>query len=208
MLILSLDSAGTGCSACVWRDGKVIATADERMERGQDQRLMPMIMGVMQKAGIAFPSLNRIAVTRGPGSFTGIRIGLAAARGVGLAAEKLAVGIDRFAIYRAQIETPGKNLLAIIDSKRKELFCRFYPVQGLPTEPCMMTPDEIAAFLTKHRNTICAGDAKVAGIDMLPPSEIEAVTAARLAAEADPADPAFLPRPLYIRAPDVTMRAS
>ncbi len=208
MLILSLDSAGAGCSASVWRDGKIIAAADERMERGQDQRLMPMIMNVMQNAGIAFPALDRIAVTRGPGSFTGIRIGLAAARGIGLAAEKPVVGIDRFSIYRAQMDAPGKNLFVVIESKRKELFCRFYPAQDVASEPCMMASEEIATFLAGHKNTICAGDAKIFDIDVLPPTENETFTAARLAAAADPADPVFLPRPLYIRAPDVTMRAS
>src|SRR5271168_4937059 len=102
MLILSLDSAGAGCGVTVWRDGKILATHAEHMERGQDQRLMPLVLEIMKKAGVTFGDLDRIAVTRGPGSFTGLRIGLAAARGIGLAANKPVIGIDRFSIFHAQ----------------------------------------------------------------------------------------------------------
>jgi tRNA threonylcarbamoyladenosine biosynthesis protein TsaB len=204
MLILSLDSAGAGCSACLWRDESVLAAATEPMERGQDRRLMPLILGVMEQASMEFSTLDRIAVTRGPGSFTGLRIGLAAARGIGLAADKSVFGIDRFAIYREQIKGPGKNLLVVIDSKRSGLFCRFYPAKGAPQEPRMLSRDDIAAFLDTHKNTIVTGDTPVANADFHPPVENEAVTCAALAAHAAPGDAAFLPRPLYIRAPDVT----
>src|SRR6201996_9161121 len=125
MLILSLDSAGSGCSACVWRDGKVLAEAHEAMHRGQDQRLMPLILQTLKQANVDFPQLDRIAITRGPGSFTGLRIGLAAARGIGLAAEKPVIGIDRFSIYREQVQRADKDLLVIIESKRRELYCQF-----------------------------------------------------------------------------------
>ena len=99
MMVLGIDSAGAGCGVCVWQDGRVLASAFEAMERGQDRRLVPLILEVMQKAGADFDTLDRIAVTRGPGSFTGLRIGIAAARGIGLAASKSVLGIDRFAIY-------------------------------------------------------------------------------------------------------------
>jgi len=212
------------------RDGEILALAEEKMERGQDRRLMPMIVDVMRRAGVDFPALDRIAVTKGPGSFTGIRIGLAAARGIGLAADKPVIGIDRFSIYRAQIKTPDKNLLVVIDSKRAELFCRFYPpphenpTEGretnerriprrspqdeggfIPGEPSMLTAEEIGAFLAQNKNTIVAGDGVLAGLDVRKAVENEAVTAASLAARAGITDPAFLPRPLYIRAPDVTV---
>src|ERR1700722_4210458 len=151
MLILSLDSAGSGCSACIWRDGQVVAAAAESMQRGQDRRLMPLILEVMKKANTEFEALDRITVTRGPGSFTGLRIGLAAARGIGLASGKPVIGIDRFSIYREQIKT-DKNLLVVIESKRAELFCRFYPANGTAHEPQMLTKEEIAAFLSKNKD--------------------------------------------------------
>src|ERR1700733_6915297 len=103
MLILSLDSAGAHCGVCVWHSGKILAKAQEPMERGQDQRLMPLVLETIDKAKVKFSSLDRVAVTRGPGSFTGLRISLAVARGIGLAADKPVIGIDRFMIYREQI---------------------------------------------------------------------------------------------------------
>ncbi len=205
MLILGIDSAASACNACVWRDGKVLALAAEQMERGQDRRLMPMIVETIQQAGVDFPALDRIAVTRGPGSFTGLRIGLAAARGIGLAANKPVIGIDRFLVYREQFKTRPGNLLAIIDSKRQELFCRFYPANGQATEATMMMPDEIEKFLSENKNTVVAGDATLpSNIAILKPAENEIVTTAALAARAIPDHPDFLPRPLYIRPPDVT----
>ena len=165
---------------------------------------MPLILSVMEQAGVEFSALDRIAVTRGPGSFTGLRIGLAAARGIGLAADKPVIGIDRFAIYREQIKTPDKNLLVVIDSKRSELFCQFYPTNGEPEEPRMLTREEVASFLDKHKNTIVTADTLVMNTDFHPPSENESVTCAALAAKTTPGDTAYLPRPLYIRPPDVT----
>lgn len=84
MLILSLECAGGGCGACVMKDDVVLALAEESMARGQDARLMPLVQEVMARAGVDYAELDRVAVTRGPGSFTGLRIGLAAARGLGL----------------------------------------------------------------------------------------------------------------------------
>jgi tRNA threonylcarbamoyladenosine biosynthesis protein TsaB len=205
MLILSLDSASAGCGACVWRDGKVIAEAIEPMERGQDQRLVPLINSVMENAGIEFAALDRIAVTRGPGSFTGLRIGLAAARGIGLASGKPVIGIDRFAIYREQIRTPGRNLLTVIESKRAELFCRFYPATGAAHEPQMLTQEEILALILQNQDTIVTGDIKIARTAFEPAKEKEIATCcAALAAKVAPGDANYLPRPLYIREPDVT----
>jgi tRNA threonylcarbamoyladenosine biosynthesis protein TsaB len=207
MLILSIDSAGSGCGACVWRDSKVLAESHERMERGQDQKLLPLVLDVMQKADVKFADFDRIAATRGPGSFTGLRIGLAVARGIGLAAGKPVLGIDRFAIYRLLVKPPRKNLLAVIDSRRKDLFCRFYPSAGVAMESTMMTADEIRIFASRKGDTVVTGDIEVPGVDFHATDEKETVACAALAAVARPDDPHFLPRPLYIRAPDVTLAA-
>ena len=207
MLILAIDSAGNGCSACVWQDGKVLAFREERMERGQDARLLPLIQETLSAANTDFTKLDRIAVARGPGSFTGLRIGLAAARGIGLASNKPVIGIDRFSVFREQVKETQKNLLVAIDAKRAELFCTFYPVNGNAQPPTMMTLDEINAFLGNTPDTIITGDADLATHPNYQKiSEQEAVTLASLAAKADAADPHNQPRPLYIRTPDVTIK--
>lgn len=206
MIILSLDSAGSGCGVCLWRGGTVLADAYESMERGQDQRLMPLVEQVLKKGGAGYNDLDRIAVTRGPGSFTGIRIGLAAARGIGLSTGKPVIGIDRFAIYRLHVQPPNKSLLIAINSRREELFCRFYPVRGGSMETLTMTPPAIIAFTERKGDTVITGDMPVPGVaDFHPLDEKETILAAALASAANPEDPIFLPRPLYIRPPDVTI---
>ena len=256
MLILSIDCAGHGCGVCVWRDGVVLAEKTEVMQRGQDQRLMPMIVDVLKTASVSFEQLDRIAVTKGPGSFTGLRIGLAAARGIGLAADKPVVGIDRFSIYREAHK--GHDQLVIINSRRKELYCKFYPAAGAAHDATMMTAEEIKEFLIDKSNIVLSGDVdfnellftKQSGGIPLPPlreglgvgeelatlrilsspepfrktsgyiptpspsrkdgrgaqaETSEHIICAKLAAKADLQISDYLPRPLYIRAPDVTM---
>lgn len=196
MLILSIDSAGAGCGVCVWQDGRVLAQARETMARGQDARLMPMVVDVLAQAGIDFAQLDRIAVTRGPGSFTGLRVGLAAARGIGLAAGKPVIGIDRFAIYRAA-RAQG-DVLVVIDSKRVDLFCQFFPAAGTADEPRLMTQKDIDIFAAAHPDAEIVGDVATPDID-------EAALCAALAALVETGHADFLPRPLYLRAPDVTL---
>ena len=110
---------------------------------------------------------------------------------------KPVIGIDRFSIYREQHKSPDKNLLVVIESKRAELFCRFYPTSGAQHEPQMLTQEEIASFIAAHPNSLVTGDTT-------PGNVIEAITCAGLAARATPGAAEYLPRPLYIRAPDVT----
>ena len=162
---------------------------------------MPIIVAVLAQTGHDFTDLDRIAVTRGPGSFTGVRVGLATARGLGLAANKPVLGIDRFSIYRLLCAATDKNLLVVIESKRAELFCKFFPAEGAAHDACMMTEGEIQTFLTDHPDTVIAGDSATPEEDIL-------AACARLAAEAEANHPDFLPHPLYLRPPDVSVAAS
>ncbi len=199
MLVLGIDSAGAGCSVALLRDGAVLQTRTELMARGQDARLIPLVQEVM--AGEGFDALDRIAVLRGPGSFTGLRIGLAAARGLGVALNKPVIGINRFALYQASLATP-QNLLVVLDSRRTELFCQYFSTT--PQEPFCATAAELATY--DRADCIISGDAasaypwQHATRQDLPASE--AICAARLAAALDPAENP--PLPLYLRSPDVS----
>ena len=212
MIILSLDCASSGCGVCVWQDGDILAQNSEQMERGQDARLIPLVQEVMAQAKLSYADLDRIAVTRGPGSFTGLRIGLAAARGIGLAADKPVIGIDRFSVHRAQQADQAKSLLVVLESRREELYLRFYPASGTPHEPCMLCANEIAAFVKAQQDVLIAGDVRDVLAAHLPAelfatkTEAECITAARLASQSQIGDTAYLPRPLYLRAPDVTIK--
>lgn len=208
MLILSIDSAGSACSACLWKDSVVIAETREDMDRGQDQRILPMILALLEQTKTTFDDIDRIAVTRGPGSFTGLRIGLAAARGIGFASRKPVFGIDRFSIFREQISDNAKNLLVVLQSKRAELYCAYYPSDHTQAVTSMMTRDEVLSFLQNNPHTVVSGDcADLELPNYLKATEPEIVTSARLASRITGNDPMYEARPLYIRPPDVTIKA-
>src|SRR5712671_5273176 len=103
MLILAIDTALDACAAGVLDtdSGRMIAQESLAMKRGHAEALMPLIARVMKQAGIAFTSLDRVAATTGPGSFTGLRVGLSAARGIALAADKPVVGLTTLTAYAA-----------------------------------------------------------------------------------------------------------
>src|SRR3954469_18049169 len=105
MLILAIDTALDACTVGVLNASttKLIACESLPMKRGHAEALMPLLARVMAQSGIGFPDLDRVAVTTGPGSFTGLRVGLSAARGIGLAAAKPVVGVTTLAAYAAPL---------------------------------------------------------------------------------------------------------
>src|SRR6476619_1453399 len=119
MLILAIDTALDACAAGVLDTdaGKLIAQESQAMKRGHAEALMPLIARVMKESGVAFTALDRIAVTTGPGSFTGLRVGLSAARGIALAAQKAIVGVTTLTAFAAPIvaENGGHPIVSAID---------------------------------------------------------------------------------------------
>jgi tRNA threonylcarbamoyladenosine biosynthesis protein TsaB len=103
MRILAIDTALAVCSAAVFDSevDKLVASESLSMQRGHAEALMPLIVRVMDQAALEFAEIDRVAVTVGPGSFTGLRVGIAAARGIALAASKEAVGVSTLAAYAA-----------------------------------------------------------------------------------------------------------
>src|SRR6476619_4522024 len=134
MLILAIDTALDACAAGVLDTGagKLIARESEAMKRGHAEALMPLIARVMKASGIAFALLDRIAVTTGPGSFTGLRVGIAAARGIGLAATKPVVGLTTLAAYAApHIAHDDKTAIAVaIDARHQHVYLQIFGPGG------------------------------------------------------------------------------
>ena len=99
MRVLAIDTALEACAAAVLdtESAGIMAHESLAMQRGHAEALMPLIKRVMDRAGLAYAALDRVAVTIGPGSFTGLRVGIAAARGIALAAGKPAVGLSTLA---------------------------------------------------------------------------------------------------------------
>ena len=121
--ILALDAALARCSAAVVVDGKVVAGRQQDAARGHAALLPPMAQAVLAEAGIAPPQLDLIAVTVGPGSFTGLRAGLALAHGIALAAGVKLVGVSVGEALADALPFLGRRTLwSAIDSRRSRIF--------------------------------------------------------------------------------------
>src|SRR3989442_2518071 len=126
MLILAIDTALDACAAAVLDTGanKLIAEESQAMKRGHAEALMPLIARVMKASGVAFAALDRIAVTTGPGSFTGLRVGLSAARGIALAAGKPVVGLTTLTAYAAPVvsENSEHPVISAVDARHDHVY--------------------------------------------------------------------------------------
>ena len=222
MRILGFDTATSACSAAVWEDGRIAARRFEPMSRGQSERLMPMVREVLSEAGADFPGLDLLAVTTGPGAFTGLRIGLAAARGMALAGDLACFGVTTlYAVAAGVSETERQkaNVLVVLDSKRAEVYAQAFRSDLLPlSEAQALMPADLAALMANGEGdadrVLVAGDGAGQVIQALKDKGIEAVlstapgvpdaaTVAAIAAERWSSDqPAEPLRPLYLRPPD------
>src|SRR3954468_11759127 len=132
MLILAIDTALDACAAAVLdtEAGKLIAQESQSMKRGHAEALMPLIGRVIKASALGFANLDRIAVTTGPGSFTGLRVGISAARGIALASEKPVVGVTTLAAYAAPIVSQDAEhpVISAIDARHDQLY--FQVVSG------------------------------------------------------------------------------
>lgn len=134
MRVLAIDTALGATSVALFDAVKGVILAGESiaMERGQAEALVPMVQRVVDKAGLEFSTIDRIAVTIGPGSFTGLRIGIAAARGFALAYGKPAVGVSTLAAFSAPVLFGGERMpvAAAIDARQDMVFFQLMGADG------------------------------------------------------------------------------
>jgi tRNA threonylcarbamoyladenosine biosynthesis protein TsaB len=215
MLILAIDTALDACSAGVLdtRAGKLIAQESQAMKRGHAEALMPLIARVVKLAGVAFTRLDRIAVTTGPGSFTGLRVGLSAARGIALAADKPIVGLTTLAAYAAPVVSVNQEhpVISAIDARHDHVYFQVVSGDGGSLIQPRVAPIKEALDASRFGAPLLVGNA--AGIladrwpaDAPPPFRVDPQPApditwlAWLGAAVSPdSAPA---RPYYLRAPD------
>jgi tRNA threonylcarbamoyladenosine biosynthesis protein TsaB len=214
MLVLAIDTALEACSAAIFDSEQSATLASETaiMVRGHAEALMPLVDSVMRDAGLDFFSLDRIAVTVGPGSFTGLRVGIAAARGIGLAAKKPVVGITTLAALAAPYiaADPLRPVAAAIDGRHRHVYFELYGTQGRVLLPPRIIPVEEAVHAAAGASARLVGSGAPMMADIwpdpvhLPPIDQRGApdigSVARLGAEAEVRDAP--PKPLYLRPPD------
>ncbi|MGB8602175.1 MAG: tRNA (adenosine(37)-N6)-threonylcarbamoyltransferase complex dimerization subunit type 1 TsaB [Rhizomicrobium sp.] len=217
MRILAVDTALGACSAAVLKEEQVYRRFVP-MARGHAEALAPMVADVMAEAGLDYADLDRLAVTTGPGTFTGQRIGLAFMRALKVATGKPLNGVTSLAAMAAQAlaetdaENQAKTCAVLHDARRDEVYfllagaCQSEPevlgfgaaVERLKSLPGLVLP-----------GLVLAGTAAPAAAALLPQAVLSPVTApdalwvARLAADSPPA--AEAPAPLYLRPPDAKL---
>lgn len=210
MKVLAFDCSGASCSAAVLIEDRPASQRFLAMERGHAETLLPMIERVLREAALTPAALDLLAVTIGPGSFTGLRIGLAAARGLALACRLPAIGVTSFDAVKVE-DPAARPLFIALESKRAELFLQrrdradsrlpaLVPPKGwvaiLPPGPCFLAGDgaaRLAAALGRADVVVLPGSGRP-----------DAVALARLGAARWQAGDRTPLAPLYLRAPDTT----
>ena len=215
MRVLAIDTALGACSAAVLdtRHVAVVASESLPMVRGHAEAIMPLIARVMDQAGIDFASLDRIAVTTGPGSFTGLRVGISAARGIALAAGKPAVGLSTLAGFAAPhiAQDDSSAVVAAIDARHEHVYLQVFGPGGKTVVAPRIAPLREAVRAATASPARIVGSGAELIVALWPKGEqqpvlIEQLDApdigwiARLGAAA--AEGQAPPKPLYLRAPD------
>ena len=174
MIILAIDTALDYCAAAVLDAGAQAMIAQETLEmkRGHAEALMPLIARVMKASGRSYLDLDRIAVTTGPGSFTGLRVGISAARGIGLAANKPVVGLTTLSAYVAPLvaEQQEQPIVAAIDARHDHVYFQAVAGNGAVLMRPAIIPIEDTFAAARFGALRMAGNAARILADRWPPN--------------------------------------
>lgn len=217
MRILAIDTALGACSACVLDEGadQPLALESLAMERGHAEALMPLIERVMDHVEGGFSSLDRVAVTVGPGSYTGLRVGVSAARAIAFATDIPAVGVTTVAAVAAPLvgREGGRVIAAALDARHGQVWFQALSSEGRQLVSLRQVGYRDAARAIGSGPVSLAGSGALAvaneawaiGLDAVVVDDARAPDVtwiAKLGLIADPA--AAPPRPLYLKAPETT----
>jgi tRNA threonylcarbamoyladenosine biosynthesis protein TsaB len=206
--LLALDTALDACSVAVLDGPAVLAVRSEPMQRGHQERLAPLVEAALAEAGLAPAALQRIAVTIGPGSFTGLRVGLAFAKAMALALDIPCLGLGTLEALAASAGAQGR-VASVIDAKRGQVYMQAFH-DGAPLAP--PEPLDVAAAMARlqalgfgESGLLTGSGAELLaqglpGAQVRPGSGVDVLALGRLAL--DRPSPVRRPQPLYLRAPD------
>jgi|UniRef100_A0A7C1SKG3 tRNA threonylcarbamoyl adenosine modification protein YeaZ len=203
MIVLAIDTAGVDCAAAVFdsKADKLLGRVSEAIGRGHAERLMAMIDEALADAGLALGDIERIGVTIGPGSFTGIRVGVASARGLALALGVDCVGVSTLEVLAQTVSTTDGSILAAINAHRDQVYAQSF-VDGVPQdEPLLLELDDYLARAAAS-GVVLVGSASALVVDRnaeTGPDHYPIEIVARISAVAKAQGK---PKPLYLRGPD------
>ncbi len=215
MRILALDTCLDACSVAIWQDGVITAREWRPMQRGHAEALLPMMEDIRARAGLDYADFDRLAVSIGPGSFAGVRVGLAAARGICVARGLPLVGVNTLELLAAAIADEGPVGVAI-DARNNQVYFQCFLRGDALCPPGLLTHSQAAAVICETGAALhlvgsgaallvglCPANIRTSHLDLLP----DAALLAALAATRD-AGPGSAIAPLYLRAPDAKLPAS
>lgn len=201
MLLLSLDTSDCFISIALVDEQKVWAYTQVQMERGQAEQLFPLIDETFKKADLDISKIDGVAVTVGPGSFTGIRIGLAAAKGLGMALDIPVMGVTCFEMWQYGIKEPVK---VVLDTRRGDFYVQSFDKCGRGDLPKVLSrADLMASAPFKAVGNAVAELAMDKDCEVLDVQPIFAVSTARVALSR--LDAPLKAEPLYLREADVSI---
>jgi tRNA threonylcarbamoyladenosine biosynthesis protein TsaB len=197
VIVLSLDTCLSACAGAVVRNGETLARIVEPMQRGHQERIAGMTAELMAQAGLTFAELDRVAVTVGPGSFTGLRIGLAFAKGLGVALDLPCAGVGVLEVLGRQ--AGEGRVLAVLDARggqvQRQAFQDGVPLDAPQTVDIAQAAAEPApAILIGEGAPLLAAAFPLAQV--VVPEACDPVLTALLGAR----DPIAPPEPIYMRA--------
>jgi tRNA threonylcarbamoyladenosine biosynthesis protein TsaB len=210
--ILAVDTALGACSVALLDDDKVLAHRFEVMDRGHAERLAPMVDEAMKKAAVDFAALDRLAVTTGPGTFTGQRVGLAFMRGLRLALKCPLTGVTTLEAMTAaaRAETGVNAAAALHDARRAEGYLLLQDGDSVVQPPVVMPFEDAVQAIRGFGLCVLAGTGAPAasaslgtGFSLSSIRQPDALWVARLAQRRMPSQE--VPGPLYLRAPDAKL---
>ena len=211
-LTLAIDTAADNCAAGLIGNGNVLARELKVMSRGHAEALVPMIQKLAADAGVGLADIDLVAVTIGPGSYTGVRTGIAAARGFALGAGATAVGVSSLqAVARAAALDAAGPILCVLETRRADYFAQMFDPQGSSRSSPIVADGKTLVDLAHRHSAVLAGNAVerlIGECSALKSAAVSAASSPRpddiaALAETDYADGGLAPdtlSPLYLRA--------
>jgi len=221
MYSLAFDTTSTGCAIALFSKDECLDVFNREMEFGQAETLIPEIENILQKHHLTFQNLELLTVCVGPGSFTGVRSSISAARAFGLACPKLEVlGVTAFEAYAQGLKWNPQEIApinaVIIETKREDFYCQLFDDHLHPIDaPMAAVREDIIALLRQHKVTL-TGDGVERFLSMPSGLSLHAISSekrldikdlARCGLEHYRRKEHNYPKPLYLRAPDVCVKA-